>query len=176
MTRINILPPKYLADQHLIAEIKEINQLAGQLNKSLHSKNFRNFNIPEVFTLNKGHVKFFYNKGKYLHLRFLALQKEAQTRGFAIKSTFYDVWEENPVISSWYDEWKPSEEAYNIITNRILDRVLISPKSKTRKENWYRFNGKPITNEQYSAHILNFFKENETFNFSRNISPDPLLR
>ena len=38
-------------------------------------------NLPKEFTLNIGHVKFFYNKGKYLHKRYLDLIDEMQSRG-----------------------------------------------------------------------------------------------
>jgi len=64
MTRINLIDPKYLCDQHLIAEIKEINQLSGSFRKSLSSKNGIDLNkISTTFTLNTGHVYFFYDKG-----------------------------------------------------------------------------------------------------------------
>lgn len=63
MTRINLIPPRYLADQHLVAEHKEILQLCGSYKISKRSKKGIDFNqTPKQFTLNKGHVKFFYNK------------------------------------------------------------------------------------------------------------------
>ena len=38
-------------------------------------------NIPDEFTLNKGHVTFFYNKGMYLDKRYSLLIKEMRRRG-----------------------------------------------------------------------------------------------
>jgi deoxyribonuclease (pyrimidine dimer) len=39
-------------------------------------------NIPQAFTLNKGHVRFFYNKQKFLLNRFYKLCAEMQKRGY----------------------------------------------------------------------------------------------
>lgn len=174
MTRINIIPPKYLADQHLIAEIKEINQLGGSLRKSFQSKNFKNIEIPKNFTLNTGHVKFFYDKGKYLHLRFLELEKEALNRGFDIKASFYNIWDEHPQLKKWYNDWQPDSKSYNIIINRLFERIFTTPKSTNRTTDWYRLNKSLITNEQYGIHILSFCEENK-ISFIKN-SPDPLLK
>jgi len=93
MTRINSwIEPVNLSDNHLIAEIKEINQLCGSYNVSLNSKT----GIPEIpkqFTLGKGHVTFFMNKGLYLHNRFDLLKQEAIKRGFNIVAEFNkDMW------------------------------------------------------------------------------------
>ena len=74
MTRINLVPPSELTDQHLIAEYREIFMVAGSLRRTLLSKNgFQESRVPKKYTLNKGHVYFFYNKGQYLHKRYLDL-------------------------------------------------------------------------------------------------------
>ena len=83
MTRINILPPSELTDQHLIAEYREIFMVGSALQRSLRSPNWKKIeeNLPKEFKLNTGHVKFFYNKGKYLHKRYLNLIAEMKSRG-----------------------------------------------------------------------------------------------
>ena len=65
MTRINIIEPSELTDQHLIAEYREIFMVGSALQRSLKSKNWEKTkkNLPKEFTLNAGHVKFFFNKG-----------------------------------------------------------------------------------------------------------------
>ena len=69
MTRINIVDPTELTDQHLIAEYREIFMVAGSLHRTLMSKlGYVESKVPVQYTLNRGHVYFFYNKGKYLHL------------------------------------------------------------------------------------------------------------
>ena len=37
--------------------------------------------LPKDFTLNTGHIKFFYDKGYYLHKRYLNLIDEMKNRG-----------------------------------------------------------------------------------------------
>ena len=68
MTRINLVPPEELSDQHLVAEYREIFMVGSSLQRSLRPPNWEKTkeSIPKKFTLNKGHVKFFYDKGKYL--------------------------------------------------------------------------------------------------------------
>ena len=83
MTRINLVEPSELTDQHLIAEYREIFMVAVSLKRTLRSKTgYRHSKVPKRFTLNKGHVYFFYNKGKYLHKRYKALIQEMKSRGF----------------------------------------------------------------------------------------------
>ena len=46
----------------------------ASLRRTLLSKNgYNESKVPKKYTLNKGHVYFFYNKGKYLHKRYLDL-------------------------------------------------------------------------------------------------------
>ena len=60
MTRINIISPSELTDQHLIAEYREIFMVAGSLKRTLISKSgFVESKVPKNFTLNSGHVYFF---------------------------------------------------------------------------------------------------------------------
>lgn len=94
MTRINLIDLIYLTDQHGLAEIKEINQLCCSFKKSLYSKSRIVLEkIPKSFTLNKGHVYFFYNKGLYLYKRFQLVTDEMRKRGFNITSKFpIDIW------------------------------------------------------------------------------------
>ena len=60
MTRINIIIPSELYDQHLIAEYREIFMVAGSLERTLISKaGYKESKVPTRYTLNKGHVYFF---------------------------------------------------------------------------------------------------------------------
>ena len=82
MTRINIVEPSELTDQHLIAEYRELFMVAGSLRRTLKSKvGYRESKVPKRYTLNQGHVYFFYNKGKYLHKRYTELRNEMKKRG-----------------------------------------------------------------------------------------------
>ena len=55
----------------------------GSLRRTLVSKSgYQEKKVPERYTLNSGHVYFFYNKGKYLHKRYDELIREMRLRGF----------------------------------------------------------------------------------------------
>lgn len=132
MVRINLVDPSELTDQHLIAEHDEILMLCGCLRKSLKSKSGIQ-NIPTQFTLGKGHIKFFYDKGLYLHKRFDSLQEEMKIRGFKPTKSFPKAdW---PV--ELYNDWMPEWVDYVIIEERIKERVALKP-------HWYRYYGKPL--------------------------------
>ena len=76
MTRINIVSPHELTDQHLIAEYREIFMVGSALQRSLKSKSWNPNAIPKRYKLNTGHVKFFYDKGEYLSKRYDQLVDE----------------------------------------------------------------------------------------------------
>jgi deoxyribonuclease (pyrimidine dimer) len=64
MTRINIIPVEEFMDQHLSAEYRKITMVPASLTRTLLSKTGLDYKkIPKSYTLNKGHVYFFYDKG-----------------------------------------------------------------------------------------------------------------
>ena len=131
MTRINIIPPKELYDQHLIAEYREITMVPAALYRTLKSKmGLIHSKIPKKYTLNKGHVYFFYNKGLYLNNRYNEIIDEMKYRGFNPdinrlfpKQIFID--------NNLYNDWKPSESDMQIIRKRITLKLK-------QKPDWYR--------------------------------------
>jgi len=131
MTRINLVDPSELTDQHLIAEYREIFMVGGSLNRTLNSKvGYREDRVPKRYTLNTGHVYFFYNKGAYLHKRYHELIDEMKKRGFQPDSTRVfptSVFKDNGL----YNDWMPSIEDYKIIRQRIEEKIAMKP-------NWYR--------------------------------------
>lgn len=77
MTRINLIDPSDLTDNHLIAEYREIRLLTSHLVRSLQSsRGVVKSTLPSQFTLNSGHVRLVYDRGKYLHNRYNALNTE----------------------------------------------------------------------------------------------------
>jgi deoxyribonuclease (pyrimidine dimer) len=127
MTRVNLVEVSSLYDQHLIAEHKEILQLMGSYRKSLYSKNGI-FGIPREFTLNKGHVKFFYNKIAYLHKRFKEIQIEMELRGFKSNKEF----SLEHVKPEHYNDWSPSNDDIDLVFNRIKEKL-------DKRPGWYKF-------------------------------------
>ncbi len=131
MTRINIVNPSELTDQHLIAEYREIFMVAGSLNRTLNSKSgYQESRVPKEYTLNTGHVYFFYNKGKYLHNRYNELILEMKQRGFSPSNDRpfpFSIFSDNDL----YNDWTPTTEDYKIIRQRIKERINLKP-------DWYR--------------------------------------
>jgi deoxyribonuclease (pyrimidine dimer) len=144
MTRINAgISPSLLANDHLIAEIKEILQLAGQFKTSLISVLKKNKDIsplmnsiPTTFRLNTGHVKYFYNKPDFLKIRFLKLKEEAINRGFAINAVFLDTWAEyeHLGIKKYCINWIPNSKDNDIIIERITSKVRRKVQVRYKKE------------------------------------------
>lgn len=135
MTRINTIDPQELTDQHLLAEYREIFMVGPALRRSLASPNWSDAKIPATFTLNKGHVMFFYNKGKFLHERYRALVAEMKRRGNTPdpeRKFKRDEWPDE-----YYGDWEPTEESREIIRERIALRI-------SQRPGWYRYNGKQI--------------------------------
>ena len=132
MTRINLVDPSDLSDQHLVAEYREIFMVGPSLQRSLKSLNWNKTKetLPKEFTLNKGHVKFFYNKGKYLYNRYLELIKEMKNRGMKpdpLRKFKREQWPDE-----LFNDWIPSANDLEIIRERIQLRIKQRP-------NWYRW-------------------------------------
>ena len=135
MTRINLIKPSELADQHLVAEYREIFMVGSALQRSIKSKSWETTkeHLPQAFTLNKGHVKFFYNKGKYLHKRYLDLINEMKKRGMHPNPKRQFKMEQWP--SELYKDWEPKAEDIQLIKERIQEKI-------NQKPTWYRWTKK----------------------------------
>ena len=132
MTRINLVDPSDLSDQHLVAEYREIFMVGSSLQRSLKSKNWEKTlaNIPKKYTLNKGHVTFFYNKGKYLYKRYEILIEEMKNRGMNPDSERKFKTEQWP--DELFNDWEPEPDDYKVIRARIKEKIEMKP-------DWYRF-------------------------------------
>ena len=132
MTRINLINPNELSDQHLIAEYREIFMVGSALQRSLKSINWNETRskLPTKFTLNKGHVKFFYNKGEYLNKRYLKIVNEMKKRG--MKPDPQRKFKKEQWPNEFYNDWEPEENDLKIIRDRISDKL-------SQKPNWYRW-------------------------------------
>ena len=132
MNRINLVDPSELSDQHLVAEYREIFMVGSSLQRSLKSKNWEKTlaNIPKKYTLNKGHVTFFYNKGKYLYKRYELLIEEMKNRGMNPDSERKFKTEQWP--DELFNDWEPEPDDYKVIRARIKEKIEMKP-------DWYRF-------------------------------------
>ena len=138
MTRINLVPPEELSDQHLVAEYREIFMVGSSLQRSLRSPNWEKTkeSIPKKFTLNKGHVKFFYDKGKYLSERYDVLIKEMKRRKMRPDPSRTFKKEQWP--DELFNTWRPNDYDLKVVRTRIEMKIKLKP-------DWYKWNGKKIT-------------------------------
>lgn len=137
MTRINIVEPNELSDQHLMAEYREIFMVGSALQRSIRSKNFtkNSTKYPKKFTLNSGHVSFFYDKGKYLNNRYESIKKELKSRGFNLDKE--RIFKRHQWPDDRYNDWQPTSKDQDIARERINLRL-------SEKKGWYRYRGRII--------------------------------
>ena len=147
MTRINAnIPPSKLIDQHLLAEYREITRIP----RHMAIYKFDSTRKRTEFTLNTGHVLYFYDKIKFLHKRFNSLKEELTLRGI-----------ENNIDDSCFKALENRTDIYNdieaekllegnkMIIERICDRVYtmkVEPK----------FRGKQIPRDVYINNLLKY--------------------
>jgi len=132
MVRINLINPKKLSDQHLIAEYDEILMLLGYVKRFPKIKK----DDPKIYCLGKGHIKFFRNKLLYLKKRHELLKKEMKLRSFnPIKTINLNKFSKNLI-----NDWKPSVKDFKIIKKRISEKIKLKP-------NFYKYYGirKPVS-------------------------------
>lgn len=124
--RINLIDPKSLSDQHLIAEYNEILMLIGYVNKYSSLKG-----IPNEYCLGKGHIKFFKNKLLYLKKRHEKIKVEMRQRGFATnKNINLEKFNKNLL-----NNWKPDEHSFKIIKKRLKEKL-------SKRPTYYRYKGR----------------------------------
>jgi len=109
--------------------------IGSALARSLKSKNWNKTldTLPVEFTLNSGHVKFFYNKGKYIHKRYDSLVEEMKRRGMNPDP------ERKFKTFQWpdylYRDWDPTDKDLELVRERIRERIQAKPE-------WYRWSNK----------------------------------
>jgi len=135
MTRISAgIGAKELCDQHLIKERIEILRIPNAI-KSGKAK--VNQELPKTYRLGKGHVKFFYDKVKYLQNRYNELTKECKDRGFAT-TDYSDAFEGIP--SHLMNDYEASSIDRRITKERVVERMRTMDK--------IRYRGKTVTLHQ----------------------------
>lgn len=139
MTRINCIPPECLLDQHLLAEYNETAMVLASLRRSKATG--RPLPKRDEYTLNAGHVIFFYDKGSFLKRRYESLKVELLKRGYNLDDKRKMDWEvfDKPELQK---DWQPSIKDQLINVERILQRMMTKP-------TWYKYNRQPIDVEAW---------------------------
>lgn len=132
MTRINVVDVTELTDQHLMAEYRELPMVFTSAKRSNPSK----FVPLTDYTLNKGHVTFFFNKKQYLLNRWMDLVMELNKRNYNIdpaqRRVLWNELDKFPQIN-----WTPDKKARQVNIQRLEEKILMKP-------TWYRYCGKSI--------------------------------
>lgn len=157
MTRVNLVRPEDLADQHLFAEWRELKMVPAALRRSLKTKSIDDVlkSVPERYTLNAGHVLFFYNKMRFLHNRYVALTREL------VENRYYDL-QPHYANEIFYHgiptefiitDWQPVVADITINVERIMLRLGEKPE-------WYKYYGKTTSPDYFKAlydlHVAQF--------------------
>lgn len=121
MTRINLVPVQELADQHLMAEYREIPRMAAFAAKTKKTKN----DIPMYYRLGTGHMIFFLDKAKFLEDRHKLVKSELLRRGFNLRYT--DDFEMPRVVSPQEDDWSPIDAEIQASRDRIEEKLAMKP-------------------------------------------------
>lgn len=125
--RINVgIPVENLSDEHLRAEEAEIAMLPGFYNRVWKSKS----DIPNHFTLNKGHISFFMNKWSWSLKRYRELHDECVKRGFSVKDK-----------SNRWDNWKVKDVKFKeegFERDLLIERIKGKIQNSTGHFHYYR--------------------------------------
>lgn len=131
MTRINLVHVQELADQHLMAEYRELPRIFGAVRKHVNSgKRVTDFKIPPYYLLGKGHVTFFYDKLKFLAERHFCIVLECLRRGINITNT--EINDISDIPKEWCGEYLPSAQEIETSRSRLIEKLMMKP-------HWYKF-------------------------------------
>lgn len=128
MTRINVIPPEQLCDQHLLAEHRELTRIPNSILSGKYSIDDPS-KIPDQYTVRtnanpaggKGHCYFFVDKLLWLHCRYLALCCELGNRGFQNKNHWPIEINRNKYRNLW-GEYRPTGAAIRLNKKRIKEQ------------------------------------------------------
>ena len=129
MTRVNLVPVGELANQHLFAEFRELKMLPKALARSLKTQTAEKIfkKIPKEYTLNAGHVLFFYDKGSYLRRRYEQIKEELIVRGYNFNHESKFDPDDVMFDPMWNGDYEPDERAFAIIRERIAEKIAQKP-------------------------------------------------
>lgn len=123
MTRINVVPVTELCDKHLLAEYRELPRVFA-LATAWYNRGGDVEDLPAVYTLGTGHVKFFYDKLLWCFNRQFYLYGECLARGFKVNMDVERgraMFEAAPLVL--FEDYTPTPHALRINRKRIAQRI-----------------------------------------------------
>lgn len=122
MTRINCIDPSLLSREHLISEYRELPRAFTYIKNAIaRGESPTDKRNPSNYVLGTGHVRFFYNKAKWLLKRQQSIITEGLCRGYDLQHT-----DPSDLIvgipDEWCNDWTPTEIDINLNISRINKR------------------------------------------------------
>lgn len=122
MTRINLVHPSELSDQHLMAEYRELPRMVSFIQAWISK------GCPEVsqrtYTMGKGHMKFFLNKSQWLTQRHSSIVQEL------IEIRQYNITNKSPLVipSTPFENYPVFDSDGLVISrDRIKEKLRLRP-------------------------------------------------
>lgn len=145
MTRINLIKPSLLCDQHLLAEHRELTRIPNNLISGKYTLDANTkAKISPEYILGTGHVIFFLDKIDYLFERYIELHKECLERNFAVTWKFPSLLKVSKIFQQ-IETYVPTKSELSLNKARLIERCPIEP----------RYYGYKISQIQYIQMIMN---------------------
>lgn len=143
---------KYLTDQWLIAEYRELPMVVGSLR---HNKWKIKSASNDDFNLGKGHLNFFKTRLLYLKKRHSEVIAEMIRREFehtTLMFYFHLVELDSNCPKEYWNDWKPTMEDSIKIRERLKSKIISNSKLPIT---WWRYNRINLTNETLDSYLDN---------------------
>lgn len=148
MTRINLIDPQELTDQHLMREYQELPRILGNVRRAVAAgKHPKNFKIPSQYVLGTGHMTFFYDKLQFLRDRQKTLIAELIKRKYKI--SFTDGLDLSEFKDEWLGNYQPDSKAVALSRERIKEKIDM-------KRDWYKYYGQSFNEVDKETQITVF--------------------
>jgi hypothetical protein len=136
MTRINLVDPEALTDQHILAEHRELPRIFPLAAKALERGDLSG---PDRYTMGTGHMRFFYSRTGWLVARHRTLTAECVRRGFRVQQG-------ELVALPGYVAWEPTEADLQVNLGRLRAKLAAPPRA-----GFYRHCGEVVAAEWYGV-------------------------
>lgn len=138
MTRINLISPADLTDQHLMAEYRELPRIFGLAHK--HYLAGKKLEVKGPYKLGSGHVVFFYDKIKFLEKRQASIIEELLKRRVNIQNVTVSI----PTLPAHYlNDWIASQEEVFESIARLQEKLDMKPA-------FYKLRKLPVNRNHYA--------------------------
>ena len=126
MTRINVVPPAELCDQHLLAEHRELTRVPSAVARAGGAVTL--LPADADYRLGAGHVRFFYDKLGYLLERYGLLHAECVRRGFNVQLRWPEAARADTLGVRLFGYYVPTPAALALNRDRITARMPQRPR------------------------------------------------